>query len=155
MDQAATTLAELSVARPHGWQVRLRWRAPHPVESLEGDPSRFVDACAILTGETPDAPWMTMGAPGQAVSGALWKADRGLPYHIRAEGLGTVERTLPVEKWSVMAVWANGAWDVTFDLAAWPALDRSRKIALAIWQGAAQQRAGLKSVSTDWIPVTV
>lgn len=150
---AVTPMAELFVERSKGWRVRLRWKAPKPISALEGDPGRFVDACAVLTGETADAPWMTMGEPGKAVVGALWRADRDKPYRIRAEGLGTVERSEPGVAWNVVPVWANGAWDVTFDFAAWPALDQAAKLAVAIWQGERQQRAGLKSVSADWISV--
>lgn len=148
-----TSAAELFVEHGRGWRVRLRWKAPKPIAALEGDPGRFVDACAVLTGETADAPWMTMGEPGKAVAGALWRADRDKPYRIRAEGLGTVERSEPGVEWNVVPVWANGAWDVTFDFMAWPALDQSGKLAVAIWQGERKQRAGLKSVSMDWIAV--
>lgn len=48
---------------------------------------------------------------------------------------------------------APGHWLVTFEIPDWPALTRHRQLAFALWQGAAQERAGLKSVSPGWIDV--
>jgi len=53
---------------------------------------RFVDACAVLVPTTADAPWITMGAPGQAVEAVYWRADRERPWRLHAEGLGTMQR---------------------------------------------------------------
>jgi len=145
-----TTAAELEVERARGWRVKLRWQASQPIRSLEGDPGRFVDACAVLTGETLDAPWITMGAPEHAVVGALWRADRPLPVRIRAQGLGTVERTDPPEGWRVASAWANGLWQVDFEFRSFPELDLTQRLGVAVWQGAQRERAGLKSVSMAW-----
>ena len=35
----------------------------------------------------------------------------------------------------------------------WQALEQEMKLGVAVWQGARAQRAGLKSVSPDWIEV--
>lgn len=145
-----TSTADLEVERTGRWRIGVRWLSPVAARSLEGDPGRFVDACAVLTGETPDAPWITMGAPDHAVVGALWRADRPSPYRIRAEGLGTMERSEAPSGWRVASAWEDGSWQLEFDLGAFPALDRSRRLALAVWQGAARERGGLKSVSTAW-----
>src|SRR5512139_1206951 len=147
---ATTPTAELEVERARGWRVRLRWQASQPVRSLDGDPGRFVDACAVLTGETLEAPWITMGMPNHAVVGALWRADRPRPVRIRAQGLGTVERSDPPDGWRVASAWADGLWQVDFEFPTFPELDLTRRLAVAVWQGAERERAGLKSVSTAW-----
>jgi len=92
-----------------------------------------------------------MGAPGKAVEGVLWRADRKGVYRMRAEGLGTMERRDAPEGWGAQASWDAGRWSVVFGLRAWAALDRSRQLGFAIWRGAVGERAGLKSVSPGWI----
>jgi len=134
-----------------GRRIRLSWSCPDPVRELAGDVDRFVDAAALAVPTTPDTPWISMGAPGQALEGALWRADRAAPFQFRAEGLGTVKRQPAPESWRVTAEWEAGEWSVRFDLAPWALLARSDRIAFAIWRGAAADRGGLKSVSSGWV----
>jgi hypothetical protein len=56
------------------------------VARVDDNPTLFPDACALLVPEREDSPWITMGAPGQAVQGLLWRADRDGLYRLRAEG---------------------------------------------------------------------
>ena len=88
-----------------------------------------------------------------AVQGWLWRADKVTPLQVRAEGLGTMERRAAPTGTQVTAEWALGRWRVVLTLPEWPALSGQRRMALAIWRGAAQERAGLKSVSPDWIAI--
>jgi hypothetical protein len=44
---------------------------------------------------------------------------------------------------------------VRFEFPSWPALEQQKSIGVAIWQGASAQRAGLKSVTADWLKVQV
>jgi DMSO reductase family type II enzyme heme b subunit len=136
---------------PQGRRVHLIWSCPEPVRELTGDVDRFVDAAALAIPATPDAPWISMGAPGKAVEGALWRADRAALFQIRAEGLGTVKRQPAPGPWQVTAEWKAGEWNVRFDLAPWSDLERSNRLAFAIWRGAAADRGGLKSVSSGWV----
>ena len=55
------------------------------------------------------------------------------------------------DRWQVTAEWRAGEWSVRFDLAPWALLERSTRLAFAIWRGAAADRGGLKSVSPGWV----
>ena len=133
------------------WQVTVRWACAQPVRDLGGEPGRFVDGVALLVPGTDDAPWITMGTPDQPVEGVLWQANRAQLFRLRAGGLGTVERGAAPDGWGADASWADGQWAVRFTLPAWAALQRSRRLAVAIWQGQSSERASLKSVSPGWI----
>ena len=137
----------------HGWSIALGWDCPDPVRDIARETDRFVDACAVFAPETAQAPWITMGAAGMAVQGWLWRADKASPLQVRAEGLGTMERSAAPTGTQLTAEWAHGRWRVVLTLPEWPALASQRRMALAIWRGAAQERAGLKSVSPDWIAI--
>lgn len=150
--QPSTPEAQVEVDRAGDiWRVRLAWHCPLAITDSSTDTNRFVDAAALLVPTLPDAPWITMGAPGKAVEGVLWRADREALYRMRAEGLGTMERADAPEGWGAEASWQSGQWSVVFGLRAWPALDQSQHLGFAIWRGAAGDRAGLKSVSPGWI----
>lgn len=149
---ALTPTASLDVqSSGEGWRIMLGWACAAPVRHTVNETDRFPDACAVLAPLADDSPWITMGAPARAVEGFLWKADRRQPFLIRAEGLGTVQRSAPPEGTTIDAQWHDGQWRVAFDIPRWSALAARRQIAIAIWAGASQERAGLKSVSTDWL----
>ncbi len=152
--QPATSEAQVETLREaDAWRIVLRWACATPVKDIARETDKFLDACALLVPTVPDAPWMTMGAPGMAVEGVLWRPDKEVPWKLRAEGLGTMERSAVPTGWKASGEWRQGHWLVTFEIPAWPALDRHGQLAFALWQGAAQERAGLKSVSPGWIDV--
>jgi DMSO reductase family type II enzyme heme b subunit len=136
-----------------GWHIRLTWSCPDPVRDLSGDTDHFVDAAALLAPTVAGAPWVTMGEPNKAVEAALWRAERDALLRIRAEGLGTVKRHEPLDRWKATADWKDGQWSVVYDLPSWPALDEQRQLAFAIWRGAESDRGGLKSICPQWIPI--
>lgn len=147
-----TAQAEIAVeAVGKGWKITLAWACPKPVNDIANETDKFIDACAILAPQAPDAPWMSMGAPGKAVEGLLWRPDKAAAFLIHAEGLGTVKRTPAPASAKVGGTWQNGRWQVVFELPEWPALEKQRQIALAVWQGQEQERAGLKSISAGWL----
>lgn len=149
---ALTPAANLEmVAVGQGWRVTLSWACATPVRNTINETDRFPDACALLAPLAPDAPWITMGAPDKPVEGFLWKADREQPFLIRADGLGTVVRSAPPQGTRVDATWNDGHWQVVFEIPEWAALAAQRQIAIAVWAGAQQERAGLKSVSPGWL----
>lgn len=151
---AATPAAEMAASRVgEGWRIEIEWACPAPVRALDGQPTRFVDAAALLVPAVDDAPWVTMGAPEKPVEGVLWRADRDRPARIRAHGLGTAVRAAAPEAWRAESMWENGRWRVAFALADWPALERSRRLGIALWRGADGERASLKSVSPGWLPL--
>ena len=149
-----TPSATLDVQRDAaGWHIRLTWGCPDPVLDLRGDTDRFVDAAALLAPTVAGAPWVTMGAPGLEVEAALWRAERDALLRIRAEGLVTVKRHEPLDRWKATADWKDGQWSVVYDLASWPALEEHSQLAFAIWRGAASDRGGLKSICPQWIAI--
>jgi DMSO reductase family type II enzyme heme b subunit len=151
----STARADLEIDEQGGlWTIALSWEAAHPVRALDGDPARFVDAAALLVPATEAAQAMTMGAPGDPVEGVLWRADRDRPLRIAAQGLGTVERGEAPAQWSTEAEWRRGRWHLRFTLGGWAALERFRRLGVAVWQGAARERAGLKSVTPAWIALS-
>jgi DMSO reductase family type II enzyme heme b subunit len=149
-----TPVAELEVEKSGAlWRIRLSWACVQPVRELGDDVDRFVDAAAVLAPTVPDAPWMSMGVPGKAVEGALWRADREALFGVRAEGLGTVERSAAPDAWRARAEWKSSRWLLELELGGFEALDSQEQLALAVWQGAEGDRAGLKSVSPGWLGV--
>lgn len=148
---ARTPQADIAVeASGQGWTITLSWACPEAVRSIANETDKFIDACAILAPMTPEAPWMTMGAPGQAVEGFLWRPDRPEPWRIHAEGLGSVQRSTATGA-KTQGEWTHGRWQVVFELPEWPALEKHRQVALAVWRGSEQERAGLKSLSPGWL----
>lgn len=149
-----TGAAEVSVdAAGKGWSIALAWDCPRAVREATGETDRFVDACAIFAPEVSEAPWVTMGAARMAVNGWLWRPDKPGLLQVRAEGLGTMERSSAPAGAVATADWNGGQWRVAFAIPEWPAFATHRRLALAIWRGADQERAGLKSVSPGWVEV--
>jgi len=147
-----TPSATIEAARAgSGWRIQLVWSCPDPVRDIANETDRFLDAAALVAPTVAEAPWVTMGAPGQAIEGVLWRASESVPLRFRAEGLGSVQRGAAPEGWNLAADWSAGTWTVSFELASWPLLDTQPRVAFAIWRGAASDRAGLKSISPGWI----
>lgn len=136
-----------------GWRALLLWPCAEPVTDITGDTNRFVDAAALLVPRDTDAPMMSMGAEDYPVEGLLWRANEKAPRPFEARGLGSVERLAPRDGAAVTANWDRGSWGVAFEIDEWAALTETRKIGLAIWQGREAERAGLKSVTEDWIEI--
>jgi len=150
--QPYTPSASIEIERAgDGWSIRLSWGCPDPVRDAAGDTDRFVDAAALSMPTVTDAPWITMGAPGKAVEGVLWRANESRLRRFRAEGLGSVRRSEAPAAWTVEATWASETWALHFVLPGGTLLDEHSLLAFAIWRGAANDRGGLKSVSPGWI----
>lgn len=150
---AVTREAQVSVDTSNGFVIGLAWRCPQSVVDASDNPRQFIDAAALLVPEVADAPWITMGAPGLPVQGVLWRADQPEPYAMRAEGLGSMQRSSAPKNWKAEAAFSDGVWRVTFTLPEWAPLAQQKQFAVAIWQGAQSERAGLKSVSEGWLPL--
>jgi DMSO reductase family type II enzyme heme b subunit len=126
------------------------------------DTDSFPDAAAILFPVVPEAPIITMGAPGQPVNAWYWRAD--VPRKARqvtAEGLGT-SHTFDQTLVHGRGRWKEGRWQIV--------LARSLRIksetpvaqlepgtetgfGIAIWEGSNSERAGIKSFSGNWMPL--
>jgi DMSO reductase family type II enzyme heme b subunit len=154
--RALTPEADLEIEKSLlGWRISLVWRCANPATTAAGDTNRFADAAALLVPAHPDAPMISMGASDLPVEGFLWRTDWKAPMKIRAEGFGTVQRLAAPQGWTAVGTWQQGFWSVRFEFPGWPALERQMRAGAAIWQGANAQRAGLKSVTGDWLEVRV
>ncbi len=139
-----------------GVAVRLDWDTPLPMRRID-DWNIYADACAVLfpAGDAAATPIDTMGSPDRPVHGWSWRAGTGAPFSFTAGGLGTVERAAehPV---GVAARWANGRWSVVFAAPgvppSWERPDPPAVVpcGFAVWSGAMEERAGLKSYSPQW-----
>jgi len=137
---------------------RLEWDDPTQNDSVT-DTTAFPDGAAIALPASPDAVAATMGAPGAAVNAWYWRADeKNGGRHLVAEGLGT---TRPVDSGAVHSsgVWKGGRWRVviaraqqvkTSEPVAQLEPGQVTGYAVAVWDGAHQERAGIKGFSGDW-----
>lgn len=153
--------SSLNVSAAHNGReifFRLRW-ADASKDDLIADINQFADAAAVLFPLNGDAPLFGMGAPGKPVNAWLWRADWERPKNVAAEGMGSTERRDDAAL-TGSARYARGRWDVVLahpfaakDAPAGTVALRpgsTSKVAFAIWQGANQERAGIKAFSPDW-----
>jgi len=138
--------------------VRLEWDDPTQNDSLS-DTTAFPDAAAIAFPASADSMVATMGAPGAAVNAWYWRADeKDHGRHVVAEGLGTT-RSVDSGAVRVSSVWKSGRWRVVIARALRvytkePVIQlepgQVTRYAVAVWDGAQQERGGIKSFSGDW-----
>ena len=142
---------------------RLSWEDASQDDRI-ADTNQFTDAAAVLFPIAPDAPVAGMGLPGKPVNAWLWRPDWPVPKNVSVEGVGSTQRRDD-------ASLAGGArhqdsrWQVvisrTFALNGSPkgsialAPGAASRVAFAVWQGANQERAGVKAYSPDWIDVQI
>jgi DMSO reductase family type II enzyme heme b subunit len=133
--------------------VRLEWAALRPSRRIS-DVNVYPDACALLfPADGREAEFGTMGSPKQPVRGWHWRAGTELPFSVTATGIGTVERAKE-HAVQVRSRWAEGRWQVVLAGPLGAEGMPLRKgsglpVAFAVWSGAARERAGLKSYSSQ------
>jgi ethylbenzene hydroxylase subunit gamma/complex iron-sulfur molybdoenzyme family reductase subunit gamma len=137
---------------------RLVW-ADDSADGKIADINEFVDAAAVLFPVAADAPLIGMGIKGKPVNAWFWRADWERPQNVAAEGMGTTQRREDPALAS-KARHTRGRWDVvlsrSLDGKGAPAgtivlaPGATSKVAFAVWQGANQERAGVKAFSLDW-----
>ena len=141
-----------------GHFVRLEWAdqthdstvLPKAERSWQGDhlvtPSaatdRFSDACAVMIPAKPLTgdlnPSLQMGDAGHPVRIFVWDSTRGAAV-MEASGRETTKRT--GQSFPAKAQYAAGKWAVTLQI---PDLQAGTPYAVAIWNGAQQDRDGRK-----------
>lgn len=136
---------------------RLEW-ADENKNTDYGDGSVFPDAAGILFPLNGDAPLQSMGSAQAPVNAWFWRANfpEGEAQNLVAKGLGTVTKTQK-SRVQAQARYHDGRWQVVFardldgDADSVPLTGKkTKKVAFAVWEGAAQERAGLKSFSKEW-----
>lgn len=137
-------------------RVRLRWAALNPRNAIT-DNNIFADACAVMFPfDGRDAELATMGDEARPVRAWHWRAGTPEPFVLKATGLGTTERQPAADWLTVDPAWSAGEWAVVFtaELRAtseWLQAGATVPMALATWQGAAEERGGLASHTPSWL----
>lgn len=161
-DARIGAVREASVEAVHDGRVlafRLEWPDASEDRAI-GDTTAFPDAAAILLPSAPNAPMVTMGAPGLAVNAWYWRADEdGAGRQVVAEGISTT-RTVDRELVRGHGEWKEGRWRVV--IARPLRVDEDAPVAqlragertsfgVAIWEGSRGERGGIKSFSGTWL----
>jgi len=136
---------------------RLEWTDATCNERHEED--LFPDAAALLFPMNGEAALETMGSSEHPVNAWFWRPDiEACPENLVARGVGTVERKGPDELES-KSVRDGASWKVVL---ARPLTDgqpqngvalkpgQKTSIAVAVWDGSAGERAGIKAFSQTW-----
>ncbi|MBI1886570.1 MAG: hypothetical protein HYS09_09715 [Chloroflexi bacterium] len=159
-------IRQVSVQAAHNGEslfFRLTWRDDTRNERI-ADTDQFPDACAVLFPLKGEAVLTSMGDPRQPVNAWYWRADWERPANVTATGLGTTVRHLDGSLragahhdgsgWAVVIARpfaAAGAGELTADLSPGEAV----MVGFAVWEGSAQERAGLKAVTLEWQPLSI
>jgi DMSO reductase family type II enzyme heme b subunit len=135
---------------------RLEWADASPNERHEEE--AFPDAAALLFPVNGGATLETMGSPEHPVNAWFWRPDiEASPENLIAKGIGTVERVEPdglesksarsEETWKVvLARPIDGRANTGVKLEP----GRKTLLAVAVWEGSSQERAGIKAYSQTW-----
>jgi DMSO reductase family type II enzyme heme b subunit len=142
---------------------RLEWGDPQQDEAIR-DNNQFLDSAGVLFALVPDAVMTSMGEIGKAVNAWFWQAGfKGKGRSVWAEGLGSTE-TLDEESVSAEASWNAGRWTLVIGRALRVDGDArvmqlnpgdTVKFGVAVWDGAAGERGGVKGFSVDWRELTL
>jgi len=137
-------------------RVRIRWVALNPRPAIT-DNNVYADACALmfpLNGESAEL--ATMGDAQRPVRAWHWRAGTAIPFVVTATGLGTTEREKAPHNVTVETAWHDDEWSVVFsgpfdDAGAKLRPGRQVPLAVAIWQGAVEERGGIASHTPAWL----
>jgi len=149
-DREYGKVGEVKVSTAHDGKrayVRLEW------EDSDAPDTEFADAAAVFfPAQDQGAPAETIGSEDQAVNLWLWQADREArdllstgPGRFRLRGTDEVAASAERDsgRWSV--VLSRGLDDVR----------NGGKLGVAVWDGSNEERAGIGSVSTEWISLEI
>ncbi len=148
-------IAEMVVSAVHDGEIaafRMQWKA------AKNNPK---DAAAIALPVRGAPPLATMGMPGSPVNMLHWMANNERVRSVFAEGIGTTAPG-PEVKVNGSGSWSDGSWRVVVtralglgdDVAPLVAGEKTG-IGFALWEGANEERAGIKAFSVDWLDLTL
>jgi len=137
--------------------VKLAW-SDRTANTAIKDTGQFVDGAAVqfpVNGKAVTTPFM--GDPVNAVNVWHWLAN-GHTENLVAKGFGT-STLVPFEGLKSAAVRTNGGWEVVLARSLKVKPDEGASllgkgtmpIAFAVWDGANQERDGLKAVTLEWL----
>jgi len=170
----------MALSEDHGSVEKLEARAIHNGKRLSlliswaddtadtkiDDLNQFTDGVAVMFPMSAGATATTMGDENNPVNAWMWKADAPEPMDVIARGYGSSQRRSAQKTGlKASAVHTDGRWHVVFQRNLRPstmAMDlvgfspkSSTGIAIAVWNGSNNERAGQKSVSGEWAPFEV
>ncbi|HEU4759467.1 MAG TPA: ethylbenzene dehydrogenase-related protein [Dehalococcoidia bacterium] len=141
---------------------RLTWDDETASDRI-GDTDQFADAAAVLFPLNGDAPIANMGMEGQPVNAWYWRPDLERPLNVTAQGPGTTVRHKEDVFLEANGRHADGGWSVVvarpFGVQGANAVSlapgQPAKVGFAVWQGANQERGGLKAFTPAWQPLEI
>lgn len=139
----------------------LRWADETNNDSIT-DTDTFADAAAVLFPVKGDAPLTSMGSPDQPVNGWLWRPDLETMLSVTVQGVGTAVRNAD-SSLAAQNAYSDGGWNVVVSRALQSESPNAvqlkpgdqGKVAFAVWQGANNERGGLKAVTLEWQPLEI
>lgn len=157
---------ELAVKMAHDGNtlsIRLEWLNEQPRNQLR-DLDSFTDAVAIMFATRQSTSAITMGAPGDSVNAWFWKADEQAPFDVIAQGYSSSQRrngaissltTHQTCEKSHRVVVFQRQLQVTEKSCINFFPDNEYKIAFAVWAGVNDERSGQKSISGEFVNLTI
>ena len=153
---ATAQLAAQAVRSGNQLFVKLAWSDATANATIK-DTGQFMDGAAVqfpINGKAVTTPFM--GDPNNAVNVWRWRAD-GLTENMIAKGFGTSMR-VPFEGLHSASARTDNGWAVVLarplkvkaDEGASLSNRKTMPIAFAAWDGANQERDGLKAVTLEW-----
>ena len=124
--------------------LRVEW-ADDPVPNHE-----FQDAVSAIFPTNGSGVLATMGDAEKPLALWFWEQGRPGPLRLISSGPGVVTKDATANL-GANGVLANGRWSVVLSGPADVA--QKRKVALAVWNGSRDERAGLAAVSQEWLPL--
>lgn len=134
--------------------IRLGWSVASP-RGRVSDNDIYADACGVLfPADGRSADLSSMGSPASPVAAWYWRAGLDAAMSVTATGVGTVERDSTPEVRAVGELRGN-EWHVVFSRVLNGGAPKFIQgsdvpVGFAIWCGANDERAGLKSHTTSW-----
>lgn len=126
--------------------VRINWD-DDPVPNRE-----FQDAVSVVFPTNGSGVLATLGDDDKPLGLWFWEHGRPAPLYLVSTGPGVFRRDDGAEL-SATGALNDGQWSVVISGPA--VLAQKGKLALAIWNGSNEERAGLAAVSREWLPLEV
>lgn len=124
--------------------LRVEW-ADDPAPNRE-----FHDACSAIFPTNGSGVLATMGNAEKPLALWFWEDGRPGPLRLISSGPGIVKKDATANL-GANGVLADGRWSVVLSGPA--EITEKRKVALAVWNGSKEERAGLAAVSQEWLPL--
>lgn len=144
-DYGQTAQAEVRAASDgNRLYLRVEW-ADDPVPNRE-----FQDAVSAIFPTNGSGVLATMGNEEKPLALWFWEEGRPGPLRLISTAPGVVRKD-PDAVLGASGALADGRWSVVLSGPA--ATAEKRKVALAVWNGSNEERAGLAAVSREWLPL--